>query len=145
LLPAPTISTSPENLRCSPPSPPKATRPRLPALTKQLDRLDLMRPLLRVGRIREAAKRSVKGGATPEELEQTTTVVVGEVADAEGRTAITRLHGPEGGRVWTAFSALAVVKRVIAGDFRPGYRTPAMVYGSDLVFAAEGITWEDLV
>lgn len=55
-----------------------------------------------------------------------------------------RLHGPEAGVEWTVACALAVVTRVLRNDVQADYRTPAKVYGADLVMACAGVTREDV-
>ena len=64
--------------------------------------------------------------------------------DAAGRSAMSRLHGPEAGLVWTTRSALAAVRRVLGGDAPPGYRTPGMAFGPDFVLESEGVGREDV-
>lgn len=114
------------------------------ATIRQLDVLDRVRPLFRLAPVRAAAKRSMRGGATPDERAATTTRVWGEVVDDVGNTAVARLSGPEAGLEWTIRSALDVVSHVLAGDVTPGYQTPAMAYGPDLVLESEGVTREDV-
>jgi hypothetical protein len=36
------------------------------------------------------------------------------------------------------------VKRVVAGDFKPGFQTPGRVYGADFALEAQGVTREDI-
>jgi short subunit dehydrogenase-like uncharacterized protein len=115
-----------------------------PSLVKQLDMTKRIRPLFRYRAVRNAARKTMKGGATPEELARTTTSVWGEVTDGDGKRAVSRLHGPEAGVVWTARAALGVVQHVLADDFTPGYQTPSTAYGPDLVLESEGVTREDV-
>ena len=117
----------------------------LPAgMARQMDVTEKLRPLFRIAAVREAAKRTIRGGATPEERARTTMSVWGEVVDGEGQKAVSRMHGPEGGLVWTSRSALEVVKRVLGGAFKPGSQTPSLAYGPDLALASEGVTREDI-
>lgn len=115
-----------------------------PAMARQMDLSERLRPLFKIPLVRELAKRTQRGGATPEEREQTTMSVWGEVVDADGGKAVSRMYGPEGGLVWTSRSALEVVKRVLASEFEPGFQTPSLAYGPDLALAAEGVTREDV-
>jgi short subunit dehydrogenase-like uncharacterized protein len=115
-----------------------------PGMGRQMDVTEKLRPLFRIAAVREAAKRTIRGGATGEERARTTMSVWGEVVDGEGQQAVSRMHGPEGGLVWTSRSALEVVKRVLGGDFKPGSQTPSLVYGPDLALASEGVTREDI-
>ena len=57
---------------------------------------------------------------------------------------MSRLHGPEAGLVWTSLAALEAVKRVLAGDMKPGFQTPSLAYGPDFALECEGVTREDV-
>ena len=67
---------------------------------------------------------------------------------AEGRRAVSRLHGPEAGVTWTALAALSAVRRVVAGDAPAGFQTPATAFGADFVLERSesyiGILIDDL-
>lgn len=103
-----------------------------------------LRPILATGVVRAVLNRLVRAGAGPEDLARSATHVWGRVEDDQGRSATARLHGPEAGVVWTVEAALAVVDRVLRGEAPPGYRTPAMAYGADLVLECRGVTREDV-
>jgi short subunit dehydrogenase-like uncharacterized protein len=93
--------------------------------------------------MRNMLKRGVKPGPTTEERACTRTHVWGEVEDDQGRKAVSRLHGPEAGVVWTARTALAAVQKVLTGNAPPGFQTPALAYGADFVMECEGVIRED--
>lgn len=114
------------------------------AMRKQMGLMKKLRPLFHFAPLRSLLKRGVKPGPSAEARAKTVTHVWGEVADAQGRTAVSRLHGPEAGLVWTTRAALAVVRKVLAGKFTPGFQTPALAYGADLVMECEGVTREDV-
>jgi len=114
------------------------------AILRQRALLARLRPLLRLAPLRALLKRGVRPGPSAEARARSAMHVWGEVEDAAGRKAAARLHGPEAGLVWTTRAALAVVRRVLAGGFSPGFQTPARAYGADLVLECEGVTREDL-
>ena len=116
-----------------------------PETVKQMDLVDKIRPLFKVPFVREMAKKQLRGGATEEERDQTETAVWGEVRDDAGGIAVTRLHGPEAGLVWTAAAAVGIVQRILDGDATPGFQTPSTAYGPDLIFDVEGVVREDVV
>ncbi|MEJ2559511.1 MAG: saccharopine dehydrogenase, partial [Anaerolineae bacterium] len=89
-------------------------------------------------------KYGVRAGSTAEQRARTITHVWGEVEDDQGRKAVSRLHGPEAGVVWTARAALAAVRKVLSGNAPPGFQTPAKAYGADFVMECEGVTREDV-
>jgi short subunit dehydrogenase-like uncharacterized protein len=70
-------------------------------------------------------------------------VIVAEAKDRSGRSAVSRLYVPES-YTFTALSAVAIAKRVLRGDFKSGFQTPARVYGADFVRSLEGVVLEDL-
>lgn len=106
--------------------------------------LSTLRPLLGFAAVRNFFRSKIPTGSTAEERAKTYTAVWGEVEDDQGHKAVSRLHGPEAGVTWTARAALAVVKRVLAGEAPPGFQTPALAHGADLVLECEGVTREDV-
>ena len=70
--------------------------------------------------------------------------VVAEAEDACGRRVVSRLRTREA-YAFTPYAACAVLERVLADDFEPGFQTPARVYGSDLVLTIPDVTREDIV
>jgi short subunit dehydrogenase-like uncharacterized protein len=81
-------------------------------------------------------------GPSSEERRRGRSFVWGEVEDAEGRRAVSRLAAPEGYTL-TARAALAVVERVLAGHDPAGFQTPAKAHGPDFVLGIEGVTRTD--
>jgi short subunit dehydrogenase-like uncharacterized protein len=114
------------------------------AARKQMAALAYLRPLLKLAIVRNLLKRGVKPGPTAKERARSHTHVWGEVVDDQGRKAVSRLHGPEGGVVWTARAALAAVRKVLTGNAPTGFQTPALAYGADFVMECEGVTREDV-
>lgn len=112
---------------------------------QQLAKLDYLRPLFKFAFMRNLLKRGVKPGPDAGRRAKTTTHVWGEVTDNQGHRAISRIHGPEAGVVWTTRTALAAVRKVLAGTIAAGFQTPARVYGADFVLDGEGVTREDVI
>jgi len=69
--------------------------------------------------------------------------VVAEAEDAEGAVVRARLHTPEA-FTFSGISAAAIAGWVVAGDFEPGFQTPARVYGPDLALGLRDVRREDL-
>jgi short subunit dehydrogenase-like uncharacterized protein len=86
--------------------------------------------------------RLLPDGPSDEALRSGYVLLWGEVADESGRGAVSRLRTPHSSIV-TADAALLVVKRALDGSARPGFQTPAGLYGPDLVFGIAGITRTD--
>ena len=87
---------------------------------------------------------AVRPGPSAELRARTRTHVWGEVADDQGRRAVSRLHGPEAGLVWTTIAALGAARKAMNGAAKAGYQTPASAFGKDLVLEGEGVTREDV-
>lgn len=114
-------------------------------MVRQMDLSDRLRVVFRSKIVRNAAKRVMKGGSTEDERERTTSSVWGEVTDDDGNRAVSCLHGPEPGQVWTSRAALAAVARILAGDVSPGFQTPSLAFGHDFALEAEGVTRVDML
>ncbi|HXV92743.1 MAG TPA: hypothetical protein VD813_05555, partial [Pseudonocardia sp.] len=64
-------------------------------------------------------------------------------SDTDGRRATALLNGPEAYE-FTARAAVAVLRRVLAGEAPPGFRTPVTAYGPGLADDLDGVTLERL-
>jgi short subunit dehydrogenase-like uncharacterized protein len=56
----------------------------------------------------------------------------GKVSDDSGNHFISTLEAPSGYAL-TAKTAVLIAEKILAGNFKTGYQTPAMVYGEDLI------------
>jgi short subunit dehydrogenase-like uncharacterized protein len=81
-------------------------------------------------------------GPTDEQRASGESLLWGEARDAHGRKVVSRLRGPEG-YTMTALTALAVVERVLEGDLRIGFQTPARAYGADFILGIPGVERRD--
>lgn len=91
-------------------------------------------------------KRRIKTqppGPTDTERERGESAVWGEVTDGGGEKRASRLRCPEGYTL-TAMTALAIIKRVLAGEIREGFTTPSLAYGPNFITQFEGVAREDL-
>lgn len=89
-------------------------------------------------------KRIPAGGPNAEERANGKTYLWGEARDAAGNTVASRLTCPEG-YTTTVLTALAIAGKVLDGNFRAGFQTPAQCYGADLILEIEGVAaFEDL-
>lgn len=60
------------------------------------------------------------------------------VQDKEGKTLTAFMRCPEAYSL-TADAALLIASKILDGDFKPGYQTPATAYGSELVMEIPGV------
>ena len=97
--------------------------------------------LLRTKFIRSYIKNKINSrppGPNDEQRSKATSLVWGQVRNAEGKTATVQLSGPDGYTL-TAHSALIIIKKILQGEFTPGYQTPANAYGENLVMEIPGV------
>jgi short subunit dehydrogenase-like uncharacterized protein len=97
-------------------------------------------PLLRTAPMQAMLKRAIERrppGPDTEQLEKGLTIVVAEGSDASGRIASARLQTPNGYKL-TALAAVDIARRVLDGDWRPGFQTPSLAYGADYVLGLPG-------
>ncbi len=116
-----------------------------PAMLRQLRLSRLLAPVLRLPAVRRAAERRIRRGAPgPSEARRarSDSWLWAEARDAAGRTAVSRLHGPNGYTL-TADAAVHIARRVLAGEAPTGFQTPSRAYGADLVLSLPGITRTD--
>lgn len=97
--------------------------------------------LLRTSFVRNKLKKkidSLPAGPTDEQREKATGMVWGKVTNGEGKTATSMLCGPEGYTI-TAHAALIIIEKILNENFKPGYQTPAGVYGAKLICEVPGV------
>jgi short subunit dehydrogenase-like uncharacterized protein len=115
-----------------------------PSLRRQMAFGRTIAPLLSFGLLRNLLLRAVRPGPSAELRALTRTHVWGEVVDAQERRAVSRLHGPEAGLIWTTSAALSASRKALGGVAPPGYQTPALAFGADFALESEGVTREDV-
>jgi short subunit dehydrogenase-like uncharacterized protein len=83
------------------------------------------------------------GGPSDAERAKGKTLLWGGASDGEGNRVESRLQGPEG-YTTTALAALNIAEKILAGNFTPGYQTPAKAYGPDLILELDGVARKDV-
>ena len=100
--------------------------------------------LMAMGFVQKYLQRNIPpGGPSDEERAKGKTLMWGEASDAEGNRVEARQQGPEGYTL-TAHAALNIAEKILAGNFTPGYQTPAKAYGADLILEIEGTARQDV-
>jgi len=95
--------------------------------------------LIRSGPIQGVLKRRIDArpaGPGEAERERGRSIILAEVENASGQRAASRLETMEGYKL-TAHAASHIGTLVASGRFLPGFQTPAMVFGPDLVLEFE--------
>ena len=85
-----------------------------------------------------------QGGPSDQEREQGKTLLWGKATDDSGNEVESRLQSDEGYTL-TALAALKIAEKILDGNFRTGYQTPAKCYGADLILEIEGSKREDIL
>jgi short subunit dehydrogenase-like uncharacterized protein len=90
-------------------------------------------------------KRLDKSLTGPDEYTQKNaqTRIWGKATNAKGQTVEARISGIEG-YTMTALTALNITQKVLNGNFKTGYQTPAGLYGADLILETKGMHRQDL-
>ncbi|HTE28677.1 saccharopine dehydrogenase family protein [Flavitalea sp.] len=99
--------------------------------------------LLRTQFIRNLLKKKVNNrapGPTDEKRSRGKSFIWGEVSNASGEKLKESMVTTDGYSL-TAHSTLIIVQKILAGDFKPGYQTPASAYSSELIFEVPGTRW----
>ena len=81
-------------------------------------------------------------GPTDAERAAGKAILIGEAVNAKGERAVSKLTTPEGYTL-TALTSLEIVRRVLAGQGKPGFQTPSRVFGADFIAGFEGCAFED--
>jgi len=103
--------------------------------------------LLRMGIVRKLIKKWIHQkitGPTPEVLQQSRVWVWGEVRNPAGKTLRAGLITSNAYDL-TAHGSLLIVKKILEGDFKAGYQTPAGAYGEGLVSEIPGVSGIDRI
>jgi short subunit dehydrogenase-like uncharacterized protein len=96
--------------------------------------------LLRTNFIRRSVKKKIDkraAGPNDEQRSKAISLIWGEVKDHEGKTAAVRMICPDGYTL-TMHSTLLITQKILQGNFKTGYQTPAVAYGEDLVMEVPG-------
>lgn len=82
-------------------------------------------------------------GPPPEAQEKRQTRLVATASNRAGETFSAEMITPEPYRL-TFHSTLLIANRILAGEWAPGFQTPAKMYGADLALEIPGVTRRDL-
>jgi short subunit dehydrogenase-like uncharacterized protein len=82
-------------------------------------------------------------GPSDEKREGGRSFLWGKVWDGAGKSCEARLETPSGYSL-TAMTAVLIAQKILAGNFKAGYQTPAMAYGADLILEIENTKRTDI-
>jgi len=102
--------------------------------------------ILRTEWLRNIVRKKISNrpaGPSDEMRANAKSLVWGEVSNEKGEKIHAALSGPEGYTL-TAHSSLIIAKKILEGNFKPGFQTPAGCYGADLIMEVPGVKREVL-
>lgn len=102
----------------------------------------LFNPLLRSTWFRNVMHKYIDNyvtGPSEAQNEAGKSMVYGEVSNDSGKSISTTIKVAESYK-FTALASIAIAQKVLAGNYKTGYQTPAMCYGANLVYEIEGTT-----
>jgi short subunit dehydrogenase-like uncharacterized protein len=105
-----------------------------PSAYKLLKLQKLFNWLLRMEGVKNIIRNKIKQrppGPDDEMRSKAKSLVWGEARNASGKT-VTASFTCADGYTLTALSSLIIAKKILQGDFKPGYQTPASCYGDGL-------------
>jgi short subunit dehydrogenase-like uncharacterized protein len=110
-----------------------------PKQIKKINQLNNLGFFLRMKFVRNFLKKQIDKkapGPTSEKRDSSKTLLWGQVSNGE-KTIEARLSTPNGYTL-TAETAAQIAKRVVEGNYSPGYQTPATAYGKDFILEMQG-------
>jgi short subunit dehydrogenase-like uncharacterized protein len=83
-------------------------------------------------------------GPEEEKRRRASAIFIGEATNQSGGRAVTKLTTPEG-YTCTALTTVEIMKRILNGDLKTGFQTPALAYGANFITQFHGVKREKLV
>ncbi|MBP9924992.1 MAG: saccharopine dehydrogenase NADP-binding domain-containing protein [Cyclobacteriaceae bacterium] len=116
------------------------------SMIKNAKRTRYINWLLRMSWVKKFMLKKIdkqKPGPSDEKRESGRSFLWGKVWDEKGNTAESRLETVSGYTL-TAKTAVLIAEKILAGNFKSGYQTPAMAYGADLIMEISETNRHDL-
>jgi len=117
-----------------------------PSSIRMMYLMRYLSPILSLSFVKSFLKSQIKkrpAGPDDTTREKGYIKIWGEVRNAKGEVKRSIVSGPEGYTL-TALCSLVVVEKVLAGNYKVGYQTPATAYGKSLILEIEGTKIEDV-
>lgn len=81
-------------------------------------------------------------GPSKDKNENGFALLIAEASDGQ-QTVRAKLRTPEAYYL-TALTAVEIMKRILDGEYKPGFQTPSKAYGADFILGFDGVKREDL-
>jgi short subunit dehydrogenase-like uncharacterized protein len=102
--------------------------------------------LLRTKFVRNIILKKIKqrpAGPNDEQRSNAMSLIWGEATDAERKKSAARMRSPDGYTL-SAYACLIITKKILAENFKPGFQTPGLAYGEDLVLEIPDVQREEI-
>jgi len=86
--------------------------------------------------------KTLPSGPSREQNQKGFSLIIAEARN-ENKTARAKLKTPEAYYL-TALTSVEIMKRILDGDFKPGFQTPSKAYGADFIMGFDGVIREDI-
>ncbi|MDZ7649214.1 MAG: hypothetical protein U5K54_19715 [Cytophagales bacterium] len=116
------------------------------SMIKNAKRTRYINWLLRMGWVKKFMLKKLikqKPGPTNEKRESGRSFLWGKVWDEKGNSSESRLETVSGYTL-TAKTAVLIAEKILTGNFKEGYQTPAMAYGAALILEIENTSRIDI-
>jgi len=80
-------------------------------------------------------------GPNDEKRNKAVSLIRAKVSNKQGKTIAATMRCPEAYNL-TALSVLLIAQKILDGQYKPGYQTPASAYGEDLIMEIPGVERE---
>jgi short subunit dehydrogenase-like uncharacterized protein len=97
--------------------------------------------LLRSGLVKNIARKRINNappGPSDEQRKKSRSLVWGKATDAKGNSVSHSFSGPDG-YTMTMLACSIIVQKILDGNLKPGFQTPATAYGPDLLREIPGM------
>jgi short subunit dehydrogenase-like uncharacterized protein len=114
-----------------------------PSIYRLLKLQGMFNWMLKTSFVRKYANKKLEQmppGPTDEQRAKGSSLVWGRVTNKEGESMEGSMRVANGYEL-TAHSSLLIAQKILNGNFKIGYQTPAAVYGEDLVLEVPGSEW----
>jgi short subunit dehydrogenase-like uncharacterized protein len=114
-----------------------------PSVYRALKFQSLFNWLLRTSFMRSYLQKKIDRrapGPTDEQRSKAASLIWGQATNASGKEVTARLRCPDGYTL-TMHASLLIAKKILEGNFKPGYQTPGSAYGEGLVLEIPRVTF----
>jgi short subunit dehydrogenase-like uncharacterized protein len=114
------------------------------AMVRSMRAMRFIGPLLYTRAARDFLKwmigKALPSGPSREQNENGFSLIIAEAANGK-QTARAKLKTPEAYYL-TALTSVEIMKRILDGNYKPGFQTPSKAYGADFILGFAGVTIE---